>query len=108
MHNRCAPGFTSTGRPRAVGTWPSSSPDTRNEINERLALPLKLGVIGSVLGVPEDDLPQFKTWGDLFLSTGPDRAADNERAVQEMGAYMGARFAASWPSRTRVPGTATC
>ncbi|MFI0486989.1 cytochrome P450 [Actinomadura sp. 9N215] len=64
------------------------------EINDRLAMPLTLSVMGGgVLGIPEDDLPQFRTWGDLFLSTGPDRDADHERAVREMGAYMGTRLA---------------
>ncbi|WP_141576443.1 cytochrome P450 [Actinomadura sp. WMMA1423] len=62
------------------------------EVNERLALPLTLGVIGSVMHLPEDDLPLFRTWGDMFLSTGPDRAAENERAVLEMSGYMAERL----------------
>ncbi|GAA2581945.1 cytochrome P450 [Actinomadura fulvescens] len=59
------------------------------EVNQALGMPLTLGIIGAVMGVPEQDLPQFAVWGDLFLSTGPDRDDDNSRAKQEMAAYMG-------------------
>ncbi|MEV0667330.1 cytochrome P450 [Actinomadura luteofluorescens] len=62
------------------------------EVNEQLAMPLTLGVIGSAMGLPDDDLPLFRTWGDMFLSTGPDRAAENERAMLEMSAYMAGRL----------------
>ncbi|NDU74704.1 hypothetical protein GWI34_19035 [Actinomadura sp. DSM 109109] len=58
------------------------------EVNDQLAMPLTLGVIGSAMGLPEADLPRFRTWGDMFLSTGPDRAAENERAMTEMVVYM--------------------
>ncbi|WP_338742898.1 cytochrome P450 [Actinomadura luteofluorescens] len=62
------------------------------EVNEQLAMPLTLGVIGSAMGLPDDDLPLFRTWGDMFLSTGADRASDNERAMLEMTAYMAGRL----------------
>ncbi|WP_329091755.1 cytochrome P450 [Actinomadura citrea] len=62
------------------------------EVNEQLALPLTLGVIGGAMGLPDDDLPLFRTWGDMFLSTGADRAAENERAMLEMSAYMAGRL----------------
>ncbi|SNS56899.1 cytochrome P450 [Actinomadura mexicana] len=62
------------------------------EVNEQLAMPLTLGVIGGAMGLPEDDLPLFRTWGDMFLSTGADHAAENERAMLEMSAYMAGRL----------------
>ncbi|MEV4003314.1 cytochrome P450 [Actinomadura sp. NPDC049753] len=62
------------------------------EVNEQLAMPLTLGVIGSVMHLPDDDLPLFRRWGDMFLSTGDDRAAENERAVLEMSGYMAERL----------------
>ena len=62
------------------------------EVNEQLALPLTLGVIGGAMGLPDDDLTLFRAWGDMFLSTGADRAAENERAMLEMSAYMAGRL----------------
>ncbi|WP_051712685.1 cytochrome P450 [Spirillospora albida] len=62
------------------------------EIQDELAMPLTLGVIGNLLGAPEEDLPRFAAWGDLFLSTGPDRDEENRRAITEMAAYMGAHM----------------
>lgn len=62
------------------------------EIQNELAMPLTLGVIGNLLGAPEEDLPRFAEWGDLFLSTGPNRDEDNRRAVTEMATYMGAHM----------------
>ncbi|MBO2457534.1 cytochrome P450 [Actinomadura violacea] len=64
------------------------------ELLGRLAKPLTLGVIGHIMGVPDTDLPQFATWGDMFLAAGPDRAEQNQLAMGGMVAYMGRRIEA--------------
>lgn len=62
------------------------------EIHTRLGMPLTLGVIGHILNVPDEDLPRFAVWGDAFLSTNPDRVADNRAAMEQMTAYMAAQI----------------
>ncbi|MEW2354922.1 cytochrome P450 [Spirillospora sp. NPDC029432] len=59
-----------------------------------LAWPLSLNAVAEVLGVPAEGRDQFHTWGDMLLSTGPNRAAENAQAMTEMTAYAGRLMAA--------------
>ncbi|MEU5883485.1 cytochrome P450 [Spirillospora sp. NPDC047279] len=73
------------------------------ELNQRLGMPLTLGIIGDVIGVPGRDLPRFATWGDLFLSAGPDGRDDNRRAMEEMVEYMAQHIGARMSSPDSAP-----
>ncbi|MFC4910207.1 hypothetical protein [Actinomadura gamaensis] len=56
------------------------------DIVEALAMPLH--AVGEVLQTPEQDRGQFRAWGDMFISTGPNRAFEAETALREMTAYV--------------------
>ncbi|MBG6090784.1 cytochrome P450 [Actinomadura viridis] len=54
-----------------------------------LAWPVSLHAIAELLGAPEDEVEQFWVWGDMLLSTGPDRDAQNAAAMVEIAKYAG-------------------
>ncbi|MEV4253489.1 cytochrome P450 [Spirillospora sp. NPDC049652] len=62
------------------------------DIVEGLAMPLSLHAVGEVLQTPEEDRGRFRQWGDMFISTGPDRARESETALREMTAYVAHRM----------------
>ncbi|MFI0357457.1 cytochrome P450 [Actinomadura sp. 9N407] len=57
------------------------------DLVDLLAWPLSLHAIAELLGAPEEGREQFGAWGDMLLSTGPDRAAQNATAMAEMAGY---------------------
>ncbi|MFC4907604.1 cytochrome P450 [Actinomadura gamaensis] len=62
------------------------------DLVEALAMPLSLHAVGEVLQTPEEDRGRFRQWGDMFISTGPDRAREAETALREMTAYVARRM----------------
>jgi nocardicin N-oxygenase len=57
------------------------------DLVETLAWPLSLHAIAELLGVPGEGRDQFRVWGDMLLSTGHDREADNQAAMTQMTTY---------------------
>ncbi|GAB2859246.1 cytochrome P450 [Actinocorallia aurea] len=53
------------------------------------ALPLTLGTISKILGVPAEDAHQFATWSDGFLSTTEHRQEEAAAAAEAMFGYVG-------------------
>lgn len=57
------------------------------------AVPLPLGVIADQLGVPQEDMPRFKTWSDAFIETlgimlSPERKLECTRLIIEYQHYF--------------------
>ncbi|AEM84735.1 cytochrome P450 [Streptomyces violaceusniger] len=58
------------------------------DLVDRYALPIPVGVICAMLGVPEEDRPRFRTWSDAALSTSSLSAEESARNTDELRAYM--------------------
>ncbi|WP_262703074.1 MULTISPECIES: cytochrome P450 [Streptomyces] len=58
------------------------------DLVDRYALPIPVGVICAMLGVPEEDRPKFRTWSDAALSTSSLSAEEFDRNRDELRAYM--------------------
>ncbi|MGW5695117.1 cytochrome P450 [Streptomyces asiaticus] len=58
------------------------------DLVDRYALPIPVGVICALLGVPEEDRPKFRTWSDAVLSTSSLSAEEFDRNRDELRAYM--------------------
>ncbi|GAA2335906.1 cytochrome P450 [Streptomyces cuspidosporus] len=58
------------------------------DLVDRYALPIPVGVICRLLGVPEEDRPKFRTWSDAALSTSSLSAEEFDRNRDELRAYM--------------------
>ncbi|WP_285776792.1 cytochrome P450 [Microtetraspora sp. NBRC 13810] len=52
------------------------------------AIPFALGTICDLLGVPPQDRPRFRAWGEAFLGTTALTRADAEANAQAMGLYL--------------------
>ncbi|MFB6980312.1 cytochrome P450 family protein [Streptomyces scopuliridis] len=53
-----------------------------------LAMPLSLTVIGNLLGIPDNDRPDFRSWTDTLLSPAPDAAVQSRKAMREMHRFL--------------------
>ncbi|MFF4906396.1 cytochrome P450 [Streptomyces sp. NPDC001260] len=60
------------------------------DLLRHLALPLPVYVICDMLGVPESDRDDFKTWSDTFLNLTKYSATDMQAAHRDFGTYMAA------------------
>ncbi|MEE1742473.1 cytochrome P450 [Streptomyces sp. BE147] len=58
------------------------------DLVDRFALPLPVGVICRMLGVPEADRPRFRVWSDNALSTSSLTAAEFDASREELRSYM--------------------
>ncbi|MEV6127824.1 cytochrome P450 [Streptomyces violaceusniger] len=58
------------------------------DLVDRYALPIPVGVICAMLGVPEEDRPRFRIWSDAALSTSSLSAEESSRNTDELRAYM--------------------
>ncbi|WP_413797410.1 cytochrome P450 [Streptomyces iranensis] len=58
------------------------------DLVDSYALPIPVGVICAMLGVPEEDRPKFRTWSDAALSTSSPSAEEFDRNRDELRAYM--------------------
>ncbi|WNF00486.1 cytochrome P450 [Streptomyces luomodiensis] len=58
------------------------------DLVDRYALPIPVGVICAMLGVPEEDRPKFRVWSDAALSTSSLSAEEFNRNRDELRAYM--------------------
>jgi cytochrome P450 len=58
------------------------------DLVDRYALPIPVGVICRLLGVPEEDRPRFRVWSDAALSTSSLSAEEFDRNQDELRAYM--------------------
>ncbi|TGZ14792.1 cytochrome P450 [Streptomyces sp. S816] len=64
------------------------------DLVDRYALPIPVAVICRLLGVPEQDRPQFRVWSDAALSTSSLTAVEFDRNREELRAYMAELIAA--------------
>ena len=63
--------------------------DRRGDLHDALACPLPVLVIAHILGVPTDDIEQFKAWSDEQLAASNASDAEASRAPREaMNAYL--------------------
>lgn len=63
--------------------------DRRGDLHDALACPLPVLVIAHILGVPTDDIEQFKSWSDEQLAAANASDAEASRAPREaMNAYL--------------------
>ncbi|MFE2941502.1 cytochrome P450 [Streptomyces sp. NPDC059255] len=53
-----------------------------------LAIPLSLTVISNLLGIPEHDRPDFRSWTDTLHSPAPDAAVRSREAMREMHHFL--------------------
>ncbi|MDE0244870.1 MAG: cytochrome P450 [Gammaproteobacteria bacterium] len=65
----------------------------RCDFFNEFAVPLPLGVIADQLGVPQQDMPRFKTWSDAFIETlgimlSPERKLECTRLIIEYQHYF--------------------
>ncbi|MCY4477298.1 MAG: cytochrome P450 [Gammaproteobacteria bacterium] len=65
----------------------------RCDFFNEFAVPLPLGVIADQLGVPQEDMPRFKTWSDAFIETlgimlSPQRKLECTRLIIEYQHYF--------------------
>ena len=65
----------------------------RCDFFNEFAVPLPLGVIADQLGVPQEDMPRFKTWSDAFIETlgimlSPERKLECTRLIIEYQHYF--------------------
>lgn len=58
------------------------------DLVEHYALPIPVAVICRLLGVPEEDRPQFRAWSDAALSTSSLTAEEFFRNQAELRTYM--------------------
>ncbi|MEU2607052.1 cytochrome P450 [Streptomyces albus] len=58
------------------------------DLVDSFALPLPVGVICKLLGVPEADRPRFRVWSDNALSSSKLTAEEFEASRNELRAYM--------------------
>jgi cytochrome P450 len=63
--------------------------DGRGDLHDALACPLPVLVIAHILGVPTEDIEQFKAWSDEQLAAANAADAEASRAPREaMNAYL--------------------
>ncbi|WP_432029602.1 cytochrome P450 family protein [Streptomyces sp. 1222.5] len=62
----------------------------RMDVMETLAVPLPMHVICELLGIPERDRHDFRTWTDTLLSPAPDAAAASRTAMRQMHRFLAA------------------
>lgn len=58
------------------------------DLVENFAVPLPVGVICELLGVPVADRPKFRTWSDAVMSTSSITAAEFETVRADFRAYI--------------------
>jgi cytochrome P450 len=67
--------------------------ERRIDVVARVAYPLPVAVICTLLGVPQDDQPQFHVWADAIVNAagthGPEMRAEREGAFVALEAYLG-------------------
>jgi cytochrome P450 len=58
------------------------------DLMQALAVPLPMGVICELLGIPEDNHHDFRAWTDTLLSPLPDSAGDARTAMRQMHQFL--------------------
>jgi cytochrome P450 len=68
--------------------------ERRIDVVARVAYPLPVAVICTILGVPPEDQPQFHVWTDAIVKAlgahAPEVRAEHEEATRALSAYMAA------------------
>src|SRR5262249_14781417 len=68
--------------------------ERRIDVVARVAYPLPVAVICTILGVPQEDQPQFHVWADAIVKAagrhGPEARAEQEEATRALSTYMAA------------------
>ncbi|MFG2191856.1 cytochrome P450 [Streptomyces sp. NPDC048639] len=64
------------------------APLGRADIVADLAMPLSMAVICDLLGVPEEDRPDFRGWTNTLNSPAPDAAVRSREAMRSMHGYL--------------------
>ncbi|MFC9682759.1 cytochrome P450 [Streptomyces sp. NPDC056948] len=58
------------------------------DLMQALAVPLPMGVICELLGIPEDNQHDFRAWTDTLLSPAPASAGDSRTAMRQMHQFL--------------------
>jgi cytochrome P450 len=64
------------------------APHSHANIVSDLAMPLSMAVICDLLGVPENNRPDFRQWTDTLQSSAPDAAVRSREAMREMHRFL--------------------
>ncbi|OLZ62793.1 hypothetical protein AV521_40975 [Streptomyces sp. IMTB 2501] len=60
----------------------------RIDLMQALAVPLPMGVICELLGIPEKDRHDFRAWTDTLLSPEPNATGDSRAAMRQMHQFL--------------------
>jgi cytochrome P450 len=66
----------------------------RGDFHELFAMPLPMRVMALVVGIPQDNLAQYKVWSDIFMNKAFNAPREIEAAIKTLYAFFDTQFEA--------------